>query len=83
MSKPVQSKPTQDIGVAQRFSLFRKKYVEQNQTRAAEAIGMPQAYLSQIENGTRPIAFKYIKGLVKNSNNRKSKLHHERYACQD
>lgn len=64
MSRPVQSKPTQDIGIAQRFSLFRKQYIDEKQIRAAEAIGMPQAYLSQVENGTRPLTLKYIKVLV-------------------
>lgn len=64
MARPVQSKPTQDIGIANRFALFRKQFVDKNQTRAADALGMPQGYLSQIENGTRPLALRYIKILV-------------------
>ena len=50
-----------DLGQAQRFRFFRKKFIDNNSAIASKALNIPQSRISGIENGKFPIAQPLIK----------------------
>ncbi|WP_219223352.1 hypothetical protein [Pedobacter antarcticus] len=60
--------PKFDKGIANRFGLFRKKFISTNQTEAAKELGFTQGWLSQIESAKRSVDFKLTKVLIEKYN---------------
>jgi transcriptional regulator with XRE-family HTH domain len=56
------------IHVANRLKIFRELFIDKNQTRAAEMLGLSQARLSQIESGKRPVNWHLLDKLTKDFN---------------
>jgi len=55
-----------DLGIAQRFKEFRKKYVDNNIKEAGPLLGISKSKLSDIENGKYAIDMGVVKLLQKN-----------------
>ena len=55
-----------DLGIAQRFKTFRKKYISKNGYDAAKELGLSQTTISRFERGEYRMNADLIKLLVKN-----------------
>ncbi len=62
--KEIKDQTRYDLGMAARYSLFRKKYVDENMYVASEILGITQPSISFIESGKRGIGAKATKVMV-------------------
>ncbi|WP_316745130.1 hypothetical protein [Pedobacter antarcticus] len=62
--KEIKDQTRYDLGMAARYSLFRKKYVDENTYVAADMLGITQPTISFIESGKRGIGAKATKVMV-------------------
>lgn len=61
--KKYSQSPSPDPRVNERFVMFRMKYIDTNQVKAAEALKISQSMISMIENSQRGVSMKLINKL--------------------